>query len=71
MNMALMNTMQMMKNNFKKRKVPLFFTSYQLRNNFFKKGCKNIYFATTFAFFTDGLSKFDELYKNKIVKKVY
>lgn len=36
-----------------------------------EKGCKDVYVITTFAFFTNGLGKFDELYKNGLIKKVY
>lgn len=36
-----------------------------------ERGCKNVYVATTFAFFTDGFSKFDEAYKKGLITKVY
>ncbi len=35
------------------------------------KGCKDVFVITTFSFFTNGLEKFDELYKNGLIKKVY
>ena len=36
-----------------------------------EKGCGDVYVITTFAFFTNGLDKFDELYDKKLIKKVY
>ena len=36
-----------------------------------EKGCGDVYVITTFAFFTNGLDKFDELYKQGLIKKVY
>ena len=36
-----------------------------------EKGCKDVYVITTFAFFTSGLDKFDELYSKGLIKKVY
>lgn len=36
-----------------------------------EKGCGDVYVITTFAFFTNGLDKFDELYKKGLIKKVY
>lgn len=36
-----------------------------------EKGCGNVYVITTFAFFTNGPDKFDELYKKGLLKKVY
>ena len=36
-----------------------------------ERGCKNVYVATTFAFFTDGFKKFDEAYKEGLITKVY
>lgn len=36
-----------------------------------EKGCKDVYVITTFAFFTNGLEKFDELYEKGLIKKVY
>ncbi len=36
-----------------------------------EKGCGDVYVITTFAFFTNGLEKFDELYKKGLIKKVY
>lgn len=36
-----------------------------------QRGCKNIYAITTFAFFTDGVERFDELYKKGIISKIY
>jgi ribose-phosphate pyrophosphokinase len=35
------------------------------------RGCKNIYIITTFAFFTDGIQKFNELYEKGMISKVY
>ena len=35
------------------------------------RGCKNIYVATTFAFFTDGYKKFDEAYNQNLLNRVY
>ncbi len=34
------------------------------------RGAKNVYVCTTFGLFTDGLDKFDEYYKNGIIRKV-
>ena len=36
-----------------------------------EKGCGDVYVITTFAFFTNGLDKFDELYEKGLIKKVY
>lgn len=36
-----------------------------------EKGCGDVYVITTFAFFTNGLDKFDELYEKRLIKKVY
>lgn len=36
-----------------------------------ERGCKNVYTITTFAFFTNGLEKFDEYYKQGLISKVY
>ena len=36
-----------------------------------KKKAKKIYFITTFAFFTEGISNFEEAYKNKVFDKLY
>ena len=33
------------------------------------RGAKNVYVCTTFGLFTDGLDKFDEYYKNGIIRK--
>lgn len=35
------------------------------------KGCKNIYVITSFAFFTNGIEKFDEYYKQGLITKIY
>lgn len=35
------------------------------------RGCKNIYVIVTFAFFTNGVEKFDELYKDGYITKIY
>ncbi len=35
------------------------------------RGCKNVYVITTFAFFTDGIEKFNELYRNGTITKIY
>ena len=35
------------------------------------RGCGDVYVITTFAFFTNGLDKFDELYEKGLIKKVY
>lgn len=35
-----------------------------------ERGAKNVYVCCTFGLFTDGLSKFDEYYKNGMIKKV-
>ena len=32
---------------------------------------RNVYVATTFAFFTEGLEKFDKFYKDGVITKVY
>jgi len=34
------------------------------------RGAKNVYVCCTFGLFTDGLEKFDEYYKNGIIRKV-
>ena len=36
-----------------------------------KRNAKNVYVATTFAFFTEGLEKFNEYYSDGIIAKVY
>jgi len=36
-----------------------------------ERGCGDVYVITTFAFFTNGLGKFDELYEKGLIKKVY
>ncbi len=36
-----------------------------------ERGAKDVYVISTFAFFTHGLEKFDELYKKGLIKKVY
>lgn len=36
-----------------------------------ERGCKNVYSITTFAFFTNGLEKFDEYHKQGLISKVY
>lgn len=36
-----------------------------------KKNVRNVYVAATFAFFTEGTSKFEQLYKEGIIKRVY
>ena len=36
-----------------------------------KRNAKNVYVATTFAFFTEGLEKFNEYYSDGIISKVY
>lgn len=36
-----------------------------------QKGCKNVYAATTFAFFTNGFEKFEESYNSGLIKAVY
>ena len=36
-----------------------------------KRNAKNVYVATTFAFFTEGLEKFNEYYSDGIITKVY
>jgi ribose-phosphate pyrophosphokinase len=35
------------------------------------RGCKNVYAITTFAFFTDGIEKFNQLHKDGLITKVY
>ena len=40
-------------------------------NNLKARGCTNVYVITTFAFFTNGTLKFDELYKTGIITKVF
>lgn len=35
------------------------------------RNARNVYVATTFAFFTEGLEKFDNYYKDGIISKVY
>ncbi len=42
-----------------------------IAKNMKEKGCSNVYVITTFAFFTDGLEKFDKLYKERLITKVY
>lgn len=36
-----------------------------------KRGAKNMYIIATFAFFTEGTEKFDKLFEEGIIKKVY
>ncbi len=36
-----------------------------------KRGAKNMYVIATFAFFTEGTAKFDKLYEEGVIKKVY
>ena len=36
-----------------------------------KRNAKNVYVATTFAFFTEGLEKFNKFYSDGIISKVY
>lgn len=36
-----------------------------------EKGCKNVYAVTTFAFFTEGVEKFNSLHKQGVITKVY
>ena len=36
-----------------------------------KRNAKNVYVATTFAFFTEGLEKFNKYYSDGIISKVY
>lgn len=40
-------------------------------NQLKERGAKDVYAISTFAFFTHGLEKFDELYKKGLIKKVY
>ena len=36
-----------------------------------ERGCKNVYSITTFAFFTDGIEKFEKLHNEGIISKIY
>lgn len=42
-----------------------------IAKNLKEKGCKDVYVVTTFAFFTEGYSKFDKLYEDGIITRVY
>lgn len=42
-----------------------------IAKNMKSNGCKNVYVITTFAFFTNGLEKFDKLYQEGLLTKIY
>lgn len=42
-----------------------------IARNLKEKGCKDVYVITTFAFFTEGYTKFDKMYEDGIITKVY